>query len=395
MSCNGARSLPALGSRVVGHARSRSQGQLWSKWRGWWGACTVCLAVSIGCGVKELPRASVGAPLGGAPDNPTGAPPAPATSGASGAAGAGATGGAPGNAGGAGGATSSNRGGMAGSMATGGTGGSMGSTDAAAPAPAGPGVTIAGKAVERGNAIVFLHIGHSNMAGRASGPAELLPYFTTTDPRLWAYAVGGQFRPAKEPLAPDMDTGMHAGPGMALLRSALMTASADSYFISIGHGHSGTYGGNCANFRKGGLFYDIVMKPALELKGRVTYGGIFSMLGQSEHSQTSARQQGFADCMAGIAGDMRADLGEPELPFMVGDYEQGISRSDIAPGSAFGKLLIAQMAMIPGKVARSALIPTDGLPMEDDHHFNMAGHKAWAERAIEIMKTRGWMAWQQ
>ena len=34
---------------------------------------------------------------------------------------------------------------------------------------------------------------------------------------------------------------------------------------------------------------------------------------------------------------------------------------------------------------RAGLIPTDGLPMHDDRHLNMAGHKGWAERAFMIM----------
>ena len=33
------------------------------------------------------------------------------------------------------------------------------------------------------------------------------------------------------------------------------------------------------NFRKGALLYDFVMAPALELKGKVTFGAIFTMLG--------------------------------------------------------------------------------------------------------------------
>ena len=264
--------------------------------------------------------------------------------------------------------------------------------DAAAAPGVGDGMMIGGAFVPRSKIIVFLHIGHSNMAGRATGPAELKSHFFDTDPRLWSFATGS-FRPAREPLAPDMDTGMRAGPGMALLRSALAVAPADAMVVSIGHGHSGTYGGNCANFRRGGLFYDIVMKPALQLKGKVTYAGIFSMFGQSEHRVSASQQNAFADCMNTIAENMRADLGDAEVPFMVGDYERGISRSDIAPANAFGRLLISQMEMIPGKTARSALIPTDGLAMEDDHHFNMAGHKLWAERGIDLLVERGWAPW--
>ena len=32
--------------------------------------------------------------------------------------------------------------------------------------------------------------------------------------------------------------------------------------------------------------------------------------------------------------------------------------------------------------------------MQDDHHFNMAGHKGWAERAIDILMMKGWARWQ-
>ena len=101
----------------------------------------------------------------------------------------------------------------------------------------------------------------------------------------------------------------------------------------------------------------------------------------------------FSDCLDGIARDMRADLGAPELPFLVGDYEAGISRSDIHPTSPFGQLIIAQIQMVPGKTPRSAVIPTDGLPMQDTHHFDMAGHKGWAERAVQILIDRGWAPW--
>jgi hypothetical protein len=266
------------------------------------------------------------------------------------------------------------------------------------PAPAAPpgrpGVTIAGKFYPRDKVVVLLHIGHSNMAGRATTPPELKPYFYDTDPQLWAYAKGGAFSPAKEPLSPDVDTAGTAGPGMALLRQAQAAAHAgDMAFVSIGHGHSGTYGGNCAAFRKGGLLYDIVMAPARELKGKVTFGAIFTMLGQSEHRVDAAQQRQFLECLATVAADMRGDLGEPELPYMVGDYEMGISRPDIAPTSAFAKLIIAQIQMVPGKITRAAVIPTDDLPMQDDHHFNMAGHRGWAERAFKILLDRAWAPW--
>jgi hypothetical protein len=264
--------------------------------------------------------------------------------------------------------------------------------DAPPPATGGPGVMIAGQFVPRAKAIVFLHIGHSNMAGRATGPADLKPYFYDTDPHLLTYKAG-MFQPAKEPTAPDNEMGQAAGPGMAILRSAQAVAPPDAYLISIGHGHSGSFGGNCAAFRKGGLLYDLVMAPARELKGRVTFAAILTMFGQSEHNVSPAQQKMFLSCLEGVAADMRGDLGEPALPYIVGGYEMGISRADIAPDSAFARPIIAQLMMVPGRVTTSALIATDGFPMEDDHHFNMAGHKLWAAAGIKLLLDNAWAPW--
>jgi hypothetical protein len=265
------------------------------------------------------------------------------------------------------------------------------SPDAGAVDPGG-GVTVAGAFIPRAKVIVFLHIGHSNMAGRATTPAASKPYFYDTDPQLWVYGDGG-FRPAQEPTAPDNQSGQAAGPGMALLRSGLAVAPQGSVFVSIGHGHSGSFGGYCSNFRKGGLFYDITMRPARELRGKVTFGAVFTMFGQSEHRLDAAAQRGFSDCLAGMAAEMRADLGEPELPFVMGDYEAGISRADISPDGTLGKLLRAQLQMAQAKIPRSQLVPTEGLEMQDTHHFNMAGHKLWAERAVKILTDNRWASW--
>jgi hypothetical protein len=352
------------------------------------------LCLLLGCGLDEIPVEGRNDPRGepvnsggtGAVTNPGagGSTANPGSGGRSGSGGSGgrATGGSPG--GGAGGST----------------------TDAAAPTTDSPpspppppmeggaGVTIDGRFVPRSRAVVFLHIGHSNMAGRATTPADLKSFFYDVHPQLWAYAKGGQWRAAKEPLAPDSSTGNAAGPGMALLRTAVMKAAPDTYFISIGHGHSGSFGGTCVSFRKGGLLYDIVMAPARELVGKVTFGGIFTMFGQSEYRFAPAVQRMLAECLQGVASDMRADLQDPEIPFMVGDYEAGISRPDIAPSSVNGTTIAAQIRMVPEKVPTAAVIPTDGLPMQDDHHFNMAGHKGWAERAIDILIMKGWARWQ-
>src|SRR5262245_53413593 len=72
--------------------------------------------------------------------------------------------------------------------------------DAAADAPEEPleagaerpdappvGVEIEGTFHPREQVLVFLHIGHSNMAGRAVSPPELRDYYYEPAPRLWSY----------------------------------------------------------------------------------------------------------------------------------------------------------------------------------------------------------------
>ena len=62
------------------------------------------------------------------------------------------------------------------------------------PGASGPGVTINGRFFPKDKVIVFLHLGHSNMAGRTNTPPSMRPLNFETHPRLWAYAKGGAWR---------------------------------------------------------------------------------------------------------------------------------------------------------------------------------------------------------
>ena len=283
--------------------------------------------------------------------------------------------------------------------------GGMTIVDAGAPPPAGQvgEISINGTLVPKQKVIVFLHIGHSNMAGRTTTPVALRPLSFETHPRLWSYAKGGIWKPAKEPLSADSMTGtcggvgceglpFGAGPGMSILRTAL-AAAPDSYLVSIGRGQSGTNAGHCRSFRKGGLLYDFVMGPAQELKGKVTFAGVWTMLGLSEDGDI-ANNSRFGDCMVAVANEMRSDLGEPELPFLIGDWEAG-AVEEYSTSSRTAKVIIPQLRALPQRIPRSLVIPTEGLPINplDGHHYDLTGHKLWAERGFTLLEMNGWMPW--
>ncbi len=373
------------------------------------------LVVGLGAcgGVKQDP--SEGSTPGGGGDG----------SGTGGAGSNGANGGAPGS----GAASGSGTGGRGGSSTGGNSGGSVGGSlggggmagsgvrtdggagtggrapdagsvpdmnagDRAITPPSGMTLIVGGKEVPKEKLIVFIHLGHSDMMGRATGPAALDSYFHTTDPHLWMYKKGGTFTPAKESTAGNTDApAVQTGPGMAILRTALALAP-DSHMVSIGLGSSGPW---CLQFRKSANtgFYKDIMDRAMELKGKATFGGIFTMLHITEYHSSTAEQMTFSDCLVGLGEEMRTDLGDPTIPLMVGGWNMGATDGVKAPDSPVGQICIPQIALVPSKTKFAGVILTHGFPMQDGSHLNREGHKRWAESGFAIMKTNGWIPWAQ
>ena len=256
---------------------------------------------------------------------------------------------------------------------------------------AGPTINIDGVEVPRSKALVFIHWGHSNMAGHGINPVELEPFFYTPQPQLWSYQGDGVFVPAKEQTAPDPNSIPGGGPGMAWLRTAAANAGPDYHFISIARGRGSA---TSAEYLKGGLYYSTFMDRAMELKGRVTFAGMFIMMGITDRHMPLAEQGGFADRMVKIIADIRKDLGEPNLPVLHTDYEVTATGS-LAINTDYAVRIRPLILGLPKRITNLAIIPTDDIPLEDDHHFTLAGQKLWAERGVQLMIDRGWFPWKK
>jgi hypothetical protein len=273
------------------------------------------------------------------------------------------------------------------STATGGasTGGSAGSTGAS-----GAGVTINGKFVPKDKAVVFIHFGHSNMRGAASTPTSLTSYFYNTEDGLWSYK--GSFTLAKEPTAPQAGI-TTAGPGMAILHSArgAVAATSDVQFISVGYGQGSA---TTVDYQKSGSYYPIFMGWAGQLKGNVTFGAIVIMLGVTDGEHLPAAQvPGFTTRVVQLVSDIRSDLGEPNLPVLFCNYEQNAT-GQFAITGAIGTVMVPLLKQLPGLVKNLVLVPTDGIEMQDNHHFDMQGHKDWAASVISLMQSNNWFPWK-
>lgn len=371
--------------------------------------CALALGAAVGCGVREIPHArrrldssndfgpslapvsptaspspAVAATGGGPAAGTAGAPPSPSAAPAPGSTPIAGTGAAP--------TTGTPMPGTPAPTAPGPTPG----TPAMPAVPAAPprsGVTIelGGMTVAKEDAIAFIHFGHSNMAGRAVGPMATRPYFfTELHPRAWMYHVGKPPEPAHEPdTAGDNSGPQFGGPGTALIKQAADLAPG-KHFISLGFGRTSAY---CTQFLPGALYYDSLIGAAKAIKDRVTFGAIVILLGITERHGTQADISGFSDCINKLATAVRNDVGRPDLPVLLNEYEAEATGM-LSINSAYARSVIPEIQKVPMVVSNSALVPTNDLPMEDDHHFNFDGHKIYMQRLLQIMKDKGWFPWQ-
>lgn len=274
-------------------------------------------------------------------------------------------------------------------------GGAPAVTPTAGSAPEAPplsGVTINldGVDVPKEHAIAFIHIGHSNMAGRSRSPNSSRAYhFQETHPRAWKYKPGSPPELALEPTASD-DEGF-AGPGTALVKQAATLAAPDRYFISLGFGVPSAY---CTQFLPSGLYFDQLMEGPLAIKDRVTFGAIFIYLGITERHGTEADRTGFPDCINELATAIRNGVGAPDIPLLINEYEVE-GTGEFRVGGAVANAIMPQIAKIPATVLNSALVSSEDLGMQDNHHFNLEGQRVWAERALATMQEKGWFPWTQ
>lgn len=262
------------------------------------------------------------------------------------------------------------------------------SPGAAGSAPvSGVTINLGGVEVPKEKAIAFIHVGHSNMAGRADKPQASRPYhFQETHPHAYMYHPGSTPALAIEPKT--AGDSQDAGPGTALVKEAAMLAP-DYYFISLGYGRSSAY---CSQFLPSGLYYNNLIAGPKAIKGRVTFGGIFIYLGITERHGSAADRNGFANCINSLVTAIRTDVGEPNLPLLENDYEvEGSGEFEV--GGEVYTAIFPQIQKVPTTVSNSALVSAQGLSMQDDHHFDLDGHRLWVQRALMTMKTKGWFPW--
>ncbi|MDA8746237.1 sialate O-acetylesterase [Rubripirellula amarantea] len=218
---------------------------------------------------------------------------------------------------------------------------------------------------------IYLLIGQSNMAGRGKMSAkDRLP-----TPNVFTLDSNNQWKAASHPL--HFDKPNIAGVGLGLDFAIAMLASDPD--IKIGLVPSAVGGTSLKQWSKGGEFYEAALTRTKIAEKQGTLKGILWHQGESDSGAGSAST--YAERLAQLIADLRGDLDEPALPFVLGelgDFRVGVKRrSDI---------VIEQQQSIPSLVPHTACVSAKGLGHKGDGtHFGAKSLREFGKRYAKAM----------
>jgi hypothetical protein len=230
------------------------------------------------------------------------------------------------------------------------------------------------------NLHLYLLMGQSNMAGRGKLAAE----DQTPHPRVLMFTLANQWEPAVEPVTHDKPGYLGVGPGLAFGKAmAAHDLDATTGLVPCAVG-----GTPLKRWQRGGdLYSNAVHRARLALRDG-TLKGILWHQGESD-SGTSTNANTYGDRLAQMIKDIRADLGCPDLPIVVGQigeflYDRGPDRSPYA------RVVNAALAALPSNVPATACASSKGLKHKGDQlHFDAASQRELGRRyATEMVRLQ-------
>ena len=225
---------------------------------------------------------------------------------------------------------------------------------------------------------LYLLIGQSNMAGRgALEDAE-----TISKLRLLKFSARNAWAPGTDPLHTDKPAAAGVGLGTSFARAM---ADADKT-ITVGLIPCAVGGTPLERWVKGGdLYAQALLRARLAMKdGRLK--GILWHQGESDSgSETTAHSYGAR--LSQMIADLRADLGAGEVPFVAGKLGDFLARTSKDGKPSFWPVVNEQLASIPSRVPKTAVVESTGLTHKGDVvHFDTPSLREFGRRYAAAMK---------
>jgi len=214
------------------------------------------------------------------------------------------------------------------------------------------------------NLHVYLLIGQSNMAGRAPFTKE------EAGPVDRCYLLNGedQWEPAKNPLnrysTIRKSLGMQKmNPGYAFAKTMLESDKG----VSIGLVVNAKGGTSIKLWAKGSKFYKEALRRTRIACKTGTLRGILWHQGESD-----AKDDQYLEKLKALIGNLRSDLGAPNLPFVAGEVNNVQVIND-------------QIGKLPEAVPYTGFASSEGLKCMDRWHFDAGSMRLLGQRYAEEM----------
>ncbi len=222
---------------------------------------------------------------------------------------------------------------------------------------------------------IYLLIGQSNMAGR--GPIEAEDEGEIEGCELFNFSEA--WEPATNPLnqystiRKDLDQQqLNPGYGFALRMREVRPG------ITLGLVVNARGGTNISEWEKGTTYYNEAIRRARAARegGAGRLAGILWHQGESNSSQTNS----YMDRLAALIADFRADLGDPDLPFVIGQLERDDTTVEVKD-----RPLNDVLVLLPAMVPNTACATTEGLTTLDGTHFDSASQRELGRRYADAL----------
>ncbi|HEY8965476.1 MAG TPA: sialate O-acetylesterase [Candidatus Methylacidiphilales bacterium] len=223
---------------------------------------------------------------------------------------------------------------------------------------------------EPGNDLhLYLLMGQSNMLGRdTTGLASQVP-----DPEVGALDGEGRWVVAVEPIGVG---GTGFGPG-TFFAAALRKAEPG---LRIGLVQCAVGGTPLSRWVKGADLYENAVKRARIAMRSGTLDGVLWHQGESD-SNDPALASTYGERLTKMLGDLRADLGLPRLPIVVGQLGEFVQEPHVAE-------VREAIRKMPEALPLVGYADSRGLGHKGDHlHFNVEAEREMGNRYAEAMRA--------
>lgn len=224
---------------------------------------------------------------------------------------------------------------------------------------------------------VYLLMGQSNMQGRGAIESE----DRTPHPRVFVLNASNQWMLAVEPLH---GSGPRAGIGPGLVFGKRM--AEENRNATIGLVPCAVGASLLSRWERGGDLYARTLARAQAARRDGTLAGILWHQGEQD-SMTATNANSYHDRLVKMIADLRGDLGQPQLPFVVGQIGEFLYERKVQQ-TPFARTVNDALARIPDAVPFSACVSATGLThVGDEVHLDGKSQRELGKRfAMEMQK---------